>query len=277
MSATQPAGDVLATARHAVVVAGAARNGVLQPLASPQACWSDGQRLWCALAQGDPLVPALRADPACAVWVAGDQLDGAARSVAVEGRAKVFSVEDPLGLAVHGVPLAAAMTALQWSRSGGPLRAALSLLRDPEMLLPGTQVALRIDLLHVRGEPAALPKGVSPPLPPAVPAALRRVLGRRRTGLVSFIDEDGVRGAPVAWSGGWRLHGPPSTPLPSSAPALLAWEATLDGRPVGLALHGEVAAGSVLRVRTVQWWDGDEHGEAEVASGPSSSPIVLPD
>ena len=262
--------DALASARHVVLVA--AGDG---PLAAPLACWWDGRSLWAEAAAAEPVVAALRRNHRCAAWVAAS---AGGRSVAVGGRAKVFSMDDPLALALHGVPLTVAVTALRLARYGGPLRATLGLVRNVETLLPGNRAVLRLEPLLLRGEPVELPAGVAPPLPPAVPAGLRRVLGRRRTGLLALIDEDGtLHSGPVAWSAGWRLHPAPDVATVPGSPALISWEGELEGRLVGLALHGRLTDGPALAPTLVRWWDGEEVGEAQVDANPATSPIVLPD
>ncbi|MGH3665657.1 MAG: hypothetical protein ACRDU8_06160, partial [Egibacteraceae bacterium] len=170
--------DVLDVATRCVV-AGLARTGLH---ATPTAFWSDGSGLWLALPGDSPTVGALRSTPGCAVAVLPEDVEGAvARGAVIQGSARVHGLHDPVGLAVHGVTVSAAMAALAARNVASFLDYVQDASRLPGRYLPRNVVAIRVAVERLRPvDPPAVAVGIAPALPAVVPADVRRRLSGRR-------------------------------------------------------------------------------------------------
>lgn len=245
--------QVLAAGRRCML----AVSGRQGPVLSPMAYWSDGRALWLS-APGDSVKSeVLRRDDHAAVFVAGADPDTPG-AVAI-GRARVFSLGDPFGLALHAPALAGAVAALALRNADAIAGYLADAARVPARFLPTGRVVLR--LVPDRVDPAPVPvlgTGIAPALPPVVPAEVRRTLaGLRR--VVVATDRGGLALAPAVWGPGMTLIVSEGVQLPVGAPAAVALDAQPDQRPTsaaGLSLSGTLTAGPALRPERLTWWQG---------------------
>lgn len=253
------------------VLAGGSRCllAVAGPLVTPMSYWFDGASVWLSAPAGSAKVAALRDDPRCALWLGPTWEPG----VVVHGAARVFSLRDPLGLALHAPTVTAAAAALALGNVNP--RA----LRVPPRLLPADSAVLKVAVADAAAVPLpALPPGIAPALPTNVPADVRRALAGQRRVMLALAGERGVALVPAALGAGSVLTVPPGAVLPDGGDAV----AVLDhgGRGAsGLALEGTLAPGPALRATRVTWWRGAELGSAEVPLAATTAPgaITLPD
>jgi len=243
----------------------------------PMACWSDGAGLWVAAPADSAAVAVLRRDPDCQVGVGLE----AGTAVVLRVTARIYGLHDPLGLLLHGPVVSAAMAALAANHADSVLDYVAEAARVPARRLPRDPVAIRLAV----GEPApaddlAVEGGLAPALPSVVPADVRRVLsGVRCLVLVSECagpqGHGGLDAGPAVWGAGFALSLPPRRRLEAGTSVLATATAEAGGKPAGIALHGSVEAGCVLRPERVTWWRG---ASAETVDLPrATSSITLPD
>ncbi len=233
-----------------------------EPIAAPLAYWFDGTSAWMAPPASSPFVAALERDPGCTLWVDG---------ILAEGVARVFSLRDPLGLAIHSPTLAAAMAALATTNASTIAGYVQGAARQPSRLRPGNRVGLRVSIADAeRAGPPPMPPGIAPALPTVVPADVRRALAGRRDVLLATAE--GVTRA--MWAAGFTLTVPNGFPLEPGTEAVAA----LDADGLGISLAGTVTPGPALRPQHASWWHGFAVAEAGVPE-PAATPggITLPD
>jgi Pyridoxamine 5'-phosphate oxidase len=251
-------------------------SGRRGPVLSPMAFWSDGSSLWMSTPAVSVKARALLARPDCAVYVPGN--NGGPGAVA-RGRARIFGLHDPLGLAVHG-PLVTTAMGMLASRNAGTILGYVQDARAvPSRFRPRNRVAVRLkidDVLPVADpEPAA---GIAPALPTVVSPEVRRALAGRRTVTVA-VEQPGVGLwlRPAVWGAGFELDFQDRDRLLSGAPAAVHVGTDPGNRPtsvVGLSLFGEIDGGR-LRPSRATWWEGFDLTTVELAAAPAS--ITLPD
>jgi hypothetical protein len=242
-----------------------------KPRLTPHALWSDGAGVWLALPVDGAEVDGLRSRPDCGLWVPPVDPDGP--GVSVSGRARVFSVNDPLGLLVHSPVLSTAVLALAARNPGLVLEQARGLAAFPPRL-PRNRTVVRIAIERLRGiTPPAPPRGMAPALPPVIPADVRRALGGTHSVAVGLAD-GGARALPGVLGPGFGLtcvEAPADGAAVSVALVPCSAEDPLPG--MGAALDGEVRGGSLL-AGAARWWIGGREGAAELAG---VGGVVLPD
>lgn len=244
---------------------------------SPMAFWADGSSLWMATPADSVKVSALRRHPECAVHVPAP--GGVGDDVVLTGRARIYGLHDPLGLALHGPVVSAAMTALASRNAGTILGYVQDVRHVPQRFRPHNRVAirLRIDDLTIV-PPLTLGPGVAPALPTVVVPHVRRALSGRRLVTVATQDPAGaVAVSPAVWSGGFALQLPRGARLVDPAPAAAHVGSDPEARPTavaGLTLSGRLDGGRV-QVARATWWEGFKLHSADVP--PARSSIVLPD
>jgi hypothetical protein len=225
--------------------------------------WFDGASVWLSAPAVSAEVAALRDDPRCALWLGPTS----ERGVVVRGSARVFSLRDPLGLALHAPTVAAAATALALGNaSPAALLVPSRLLAEPVVLKVAVAGATAVS-------PSPLPSGIAPALPMTVPADVRRALAGQRRVVLASAGVEGIALLPAALGAGSVLTVPAGAALADGGAVV----AVLDdgGRDAtGLALAGTLAAGPALRATRVTWWRGPELGSAEVPP-PAAGPGVL--
>lgn len=228
------------------------------PRPLPVPCWFDDASLWLAdrfgqlgeaLATGDPVTawipPPRPGDPA----------------VVLAGTARRFGRQDPRGLVLHAPALLGAMAAVELAVPP-PLPELTRVLRRGPV-----RVTVQRSSAH---DVPAPPAGMGPPLPPAVPAEVRRALG---AGLAVVAVSEGSGGLDVVastWDARMAVKG--WADRPAGTPAAVALLAP-DRRLTGMALLGETGPGGTLRPHTVQWWSGTETSSAPAMG----TRLVLPD
>lgn len=259
-------------------------HGPEGPIASPLAYWWDGASIWFATPSDSAKVRALRRNPWCAAWVSPHDVDGhpGEQGVALAGRARVFSVEDPLGLVLHAAPISAAMTALAARNVGNLVGYAQDVTAIPLRFMPQNRVVVRVTAERMRG--IAMPEpgpGIAPPLPTQVPSDVRRALGGRRAAVLAASTASGGAEAmvmgPVVLGAGGAVVAPPTLRVPARARAAVVLDEDPGGRPTqvrGVALRGELVSGRLSSER-VTWWDGFAVETADV--GTAAGAVVLPD
>lgn len=255
---------------------GVARSG--RPEVAPTACWYDGDALWMSAVAAS--LPALVSAPEHAAVAYVPPADLQEPGVVVGGRARVYSLRDPLRLALHSATISAAMAALAAHNAGAVLGAVGHAARGPHRWWPQERVVVRLVVeRRTAVDPPDVDGGVAPALPTVVPSDVRRALaGLRRLALVSGGDES-LRVTPAVWGAGYSLRTPPtSRPVPGT-PVV----ATVDpgerqglGWSVGLVLHGEVDANGRLVPQRATSWSGDRRQSAAV-SRPAGGGVVMPD
>ncbi|MFO8074789.1 MAG: pyridoxamine 5'-phosphate oxidase family protein [Egibacteraceae bacterium] len=269
--------EVLEGARRCVLAL-PSRSG---PLLSPMAFWFDGAALWLSTSEEAVKARRLAREPACAVYVPARDGGG----VAARGLARVHSLDDPVGLALHAPTVSAAMTALAVKELGAIGHYLRDLPAVPRTWRPRRRVALRVALSDPVRLAAPTPgPGVAPGLPAVVPADVRRaVAGRRR--VVAAAGQADVALAPAVWSAGFALDvatpeggGEGTSPFAVEGTPLAVVVDDDGGRPSqvrGLALRGTLRGGALAPER-VTWWRGFEAETAEVPS-PDDDVLTLPD
>ncbi|WP_165491891.1 pyridoxamine 5'-phosphate oxidase family protein [Egibacter rhizosphaerae] len=258
-----------------------ALNGRRGPVLAPMTYWSDGAHLWLTTAASSTKAALLRRSPQCQVYVAPPEVG--APGVVARGEARVFGLDDPVGLALHGPAIGGALAALGARNLPGVLGYARDLPRVPKAWRPRARVVLRVRLGDAKlVTPPALDAGVAPALPSVVPADVRRALAGERRVALGLGEDRGLAIAPATWSA--TDHGIAiDSPLLDAAAATgrracVAVHAEPGSGPLGVAgsaLHGELAQG-VLTPQRVTWWRGFS---AETVGVPSRQPggIELPD
>lgn len=253
-------------------------SGQRGPVISPMAFWSDGASLWMATPAQSVKAAALRHRPQCAVHVPA--IDGTGEDVVLRGHARVYGLHDPLGLALHGPIISAAMTALASRNAGTILGYVQDARQVPARFRPHNRVAVRIAIDDAETLPAMEPgPGVAPALPTVVAPEIRRALSGRRTVSVATQNPAGdVAVGPAVWSAGYTLRFPAGrTPFVPCAAAVHVGE-DVQGRPTdvaGLTLTGRLDEDR-LEVRRATWWEGFRLHTADVPP-PARSTLVLPD
>lgn len=267
-----------------------ALRGLRGPVIAPLAFWFDGTSAWTQAPTGSGAVEVLSREPACALAVHApgeDELGAIAR-----GRARVFSLRDPLGLALHGPTLSAAMGALAVRNLGSIAASVQGAARAPSRLRPSNRVVVRVTLDEVASAPApGIPPGIAPALPTVLPPDVRRALAGRRRVLVA-VEEPGARTpilTPAVWGAGFSLAVAGGWRPPAGTRAAVALDGDGRGRSaqvLGLALAGTLSASDppALRPERATWWRGFTVEGADVpapaARGPAGTPlgaITLPD
>lgn len=276
------------------------------PHVTPMAFWSDGTSLWMTTSAsslkakrlGAPGVTAADGAPPeqtpCAVYIPPTTSDGQAeaepaqaaadgrpaRGLVIEGGARVFTVDDPVGLALHWPFVSAAMTALAVKNAPSLAGYARDLPRTPLRWLPNNRVAIRVRIERLRPVEVPLPgRGIAPALPGVVPPDIRRTLAGRRDVVLASGTGAKVTAQPAAVGAGFALDVGTGPPLVIGAPAVIALDAEPSGRPsevVGLALHGTIGADGRLDAERAVWWEGFDLSGARIPRRPAGG-IVLPD
>jgi hypothetical protein len=280
------------------------------PLLSPMAFWSDGAALWMVTSASSVKARRLgarrRGDEArCGVWIpptdqpgalddagVGGEDGGGARGLVISGRARVFSLDDPVGLATHWATLSAAIAALSVKNAASMAGYALDLPWIPTRWLPTNRVVVRLRMERLR--PRALPAvgpGIAPALPNVVPPDIRRVLaGQRHVVFAAGNDEDDLYVAPAVWGAGFALDfGDDRLPVAPGTPSVVAVDADPRSRPsqvMGMAVHGRIVGpdpsrprargGPRLDAERATWWRGFDVSGAQILARPAGG-IVLPD
>ena len=299
--------DLLRTARRCVLALPVERGPIVSPpLVMPMAFWSDGASLWMATSASSVKVQRLAGrtaeaasddtevaddvsadgprETSCAVYIAPDDPGSEhvpiSRGLSIDGTARVYTLDDPVGFAVHWPVVSAAMAALAVKNVASLTGYALDLPRTPLRWLPTNRVAIRVRMHHIRPVvPPPVTEGIAPALPGVVPSDIRRALAGQRRGVVAIGGTDPVRLQPVVVGAGLALDvggGPSLTP---GMRAVLALDADPGGRPSdvrGLALHGTITPGAALDAERATWWRGFDVSGARIPRQPAGG-IVLPD
>jgi len=256
------------------------------PVLSPVAYWFDGAGLWFSTPADSVKVAGLLRDPVCAVHVperqdAASDGDGGANA---RGHGRIFSLDDPRGLVLHGAAITAAVSALAARHAAGLRDLAQEALRQPARLLPHSRVVVRMEVEAAQWVRAPRPvAGIAPALPIVVPADVRRAVAGLREVVVAVEDAGGLSLTAATWSAGFALAPTEGEHLPVGALAAVAldsgWEEK-PGRSTGLALAGALAEGPVLRAAAVTWWQGFRLQSADLPAGPQAgfrSGVTIPD
>ncbi len=247
------------------------------PLVTPTACWSDGAAVWLSLPADGRDVATLRRCGRASLWLppSGD----AARGTAVAGPARVYGLHEPLGLALHGPVVAAAMAARAAQSAGAVVARAQAVARAPLRALPHTRVALRVAADEVESVELPAPgAGVAPALPTVVAPAVRRAVAGRRDVVLATGAAGGVVVGPAAWSAGFALTVPPQRLLQAGTPAVVAVLGERSGSSagdVGLLLAGTLRHGGVFAPGTATFWVGDDRRSVAVPA--PTAALTLPD
>ncbi len=249
------------------------------PAMTPMSCWSDGGGLWMTTSRQAAKVTALRRDPRCVLWI--EPPDPTEPGVSVDGTARVYDVSDPIGLALHGPTISAALAALAVVHRSALAGYVRDLPRLPPRWMPHGRVLIRVRVDRARSRLAPQRQtGVGPVLPPELPANVRRaVTGTRVVALAS--QRGGVLTVqPAIWSAGYRLDvGASAVPDPLT-PACIVVDAHDEPRPstkLGVLLRGHVDSGFVFHPRRLVWWDGFSTNATPVRAPTAASGITLPD
>lgn len=248
-------------------------RGPRGPQVSPMTWWFDGAHVWLATSPMSVLVDALRRSPDCALYVPPAGQSEAA--VVVHGRARVYDLDDPLGLALHTPMIAAAMTTLA-VRATTTLR---DVVGNPARWSLRNRVVVRVRVEQAREvDPPDVVAGVAPALPTVVASDVRRELAGQRHVVVVVDDGERLQATPAVWSAGYELATPPTATLPPGARAVVAVDVAgrSSGRSLGLVMHGQLGADGRLQPDRVTSW----HGQA-VTTAPLTAPapggVELPD
>lgn len=271
-TAAEPAA-ALGAARRCLLVARSRRG----PLVVPVAHWFDGDGVWLIAAADSARVAALGRDPACLLVVAADE--GGAGVVAA-GRARVLSPADPVRFAVHGPAISGALSALA-ARNAATV--ADHALRAPALLgrwARRRRVVVRVALDSLEAlEPPSGPTRVTPALPTALPADVRRRLASERVVTVLW-DEPPLRAAAATWGSGLTLGfgdaRPAARPDGDEPVAVVAGaDAGRATEAVGAVLHGALRESDALAARRAVWWRGFDVAHADVAGAVGG--VEIPD
>lgn len=263
-----PAADALTTAATCVLV----QRGERWPAAVPTAFWSDGAALW-AITPAATAAP-LRDEPACTAWVPAPEPSADGEGVRVDGTARVFGPHDPVALVLHGATLSAVLAALAVKRAGAVVASARSRARGSFASLPVGWSIVKVAIERLRR--GWLPRargGIAPPLPPVVPAEVRRAVGGRRDVVVAVQGGDGLEVGPARLGSGWSLDSGMAWD-PPAGPATVVVEAEA-AEGTGVRLSGVLTEEGRLEARHAAWWRPGSSGEAAVAERRSG--VVLPD
>jgi hypothetical protein len=266
--------DVLDRAARCVL----AFSGRRGPVLSPMAFWADGASLWMATPARSVKAAALRERPECAVHVPAP--GGMGDDVVLTGHARLFGAHDPVGLALHGPMISAAMAALASRNTGTILGYVQDVRNVPQRFRPHHRVVVRI---RVQSWDAVAPQqpgtGVSPALPTVVAADIRRALAGHRQVTVATQEVDGrVHTGPAVWGAGYALEPAGDLALPDGVHAAVHVGADPQRAPadvVGVTLFGALRSGRLEPVRAA-WWDGFTLRSADLPP-PARSSVVLPD
>ena len=247
------------------------------PLVSPMAFWADGASLWMSTPAVSVKAAALRARPDCAVYI--PPVGGLGEGAVARGRARVYGLHDPLGLAVHSAVVSTAMAALAARNAGTILGYVQDATSVPARFRPRNRVAVRISLSDVTPVRAPEPTaGIAPSLPMVVSPAVRRAVAGERQIALGLQHPDGtVRVTPAVWDAGFALTLPPGQTAPAGATAIAHVGSDPQQRPtqvMGLSLTGDIDNGR-LRPKRATWWEGFQLTTVEVPAAPAS--VVLPD
>lgn len=251
------------------------------PLMTPMAFWWDGQHVWLSTSGASIKARALQRDGACALYVPPGEEDQA--GLLLRGTARVFGVNDPLGLAIHSGFLAAAQTALMVKNAPAMMGYVVDAPKIPQVFLPTNRVLIRITIDSEETiTPPPVGVGIAPALPTEVPPEIRRILaGQRRVVLATQVD-GGLGLMPAVWGAGFTLDVPNGAGLDDDTTATVVVDHDPGFRPTrvaGVSLTGEVANGGPtpkLIPRKVRWWSGFDLQTAEL-SGRATDTIVIPD
>lgn len=248
------------------------------PDLTPTAFWHDGEALWTIVAVRDVPAAAGSRTIDCAAYVPPMTVHEG--GVVVHGRARVHSLDDPLGLALHAATISAAMTALAAHNAAALAGSVRDAALAPHRWWPRHRCVLRLVVEQRRAvDPPDIGAGVAPPLPTVVPPDVRRALGGKRRVVVATDDEVGLQVTPAVWSAGYALRTPPTYALPAGVRAAVTvdpGEPRRSGQPVGLVLHGRVGEDRRLEPERVVAWHGS-HTVREAVSRPAPGGIALPD
>jgi hypothetical protein len=266
--------DVLDRAGRCVL----AFSGRRGPVLSPMAFWSDGASVWMATPAQSVKAAALRERPHCALHVPAP--DGLGDDAVLTGHARVFGLHDPVGLALHGPMVSAAMAALASRNTGTILGYVQDVRNVPQRFRPHNRVAVRVRIQSSRTVGQSPPgPGVSPALPTVVAPEIRRALAGRRRVTVATQEVDGsVHTGPAVWGAGYHLEPVGGLALHDGVHAAVHVGADPEGRPtdvVGLTLFGALRDGRLEPTRAT-WWDGFKLRTADLPPQARSS-VVLPD
>ena len=303
--------ELLRTARRCVLALPSERG----PIVSPMAFWSDGASLWMTTSASSAKVERLAAptpdaspddadvadedsadgakETSCAVYIAPDDAVSDAvptsRGLSIDGSARVYTLDDPVGLAVHWPVVSAAMAALAVKNAASLTGYAMDLPRTPLRWLPTNRVAIRVRMHHIRPvvPPSVVDRmastqpgpGIAPALPGVVPSDIRRALAGQRRAVVALGGSGPVRLQPALVGAGLALDVGGGPSLPTGMPAVLVLDADPRGRPSdvrGLALHGTITPGPALDAERATWWRGFDVSGARIPRQPAGG-IVLPD
>lgn len=251
-------------------------SGRRSPVIAPMAFWCDGSGLWMSTPAVSVKARALRKRPRVAVYV--PPVGGVGDGAVATGSARVYGLHDPLGLAVHGPVVSAAMAALAARNAGTILGYVQDAHMVPARFRPRNRVALRVLIDDVTTVPAPQPgEGIAPALPTVVSPDVRRALSGRRVVTLATADADGtVSITPAVWGAGLTLQ--PSGQLPpAGTPAAVHVGTDPQNRPtavIGLSLTGAIA-GDRLQPRRATWWEGFALTTVDLPAAPPS--ITLPD
>lgn len=250
------------------------------PAMTPVACWSDGGGLWMTTSRHATKVTALRRDPRCAVWIEPPSPTEA--GVAIDGSARIFDLSDPVGLALHGPTISAALAALALTHRDALAGYVRDLPRLPVAWMPQNRVLIRVRVDRARSRMAPQRvTGVGPVLPPELPAGVRRALTGARHVALAVQRDDALTVQPAVWGAGFQLDVGATVVPDSAAPACVAVDHHVDARPstkVGVLLRGTLDAGFRFHPRRASWWEGFTGGGTALRpSTGTSSGIVLPD
>lgn len=260
-----------------------ARPAPPPPLVTPMDYWFDGRAAWMTTVADSARTAALSRDPSCALYLSPKE-DGSHRGthlgVVAEGRARVFSLRDPLGLTLHAPTIAVAMAALAARNAGSMARGVQGTLPVPGRLIPQNRVVLRVVVEALHEVPLLRPQaGIAPALPSMVPSDIRRIIAGRRQVLVAADTGTRLVVATATWGTGFSLGMTEGDRLPAGVPATAAVDVSgANGVGVGLAVHGMVTDRLALEPQHVTWWRGATIQSAQMPPpGVRAGAVTLPD
>lgn len=247
------------------------------PSAAPVWFWFDGERLWAVANTARLGVAPSRRGPDCAVYVPPE---AGQRGLLVRGRGRVFGWSEPLGTLLHAPTIWAALGALAARRLDRVAGYAQDAARIPPEWLLEERVVLRVALDAC--ETVAHPRpdsGLTPRLPPAVPAEVRRRVAGRRDVVVAVEGDDQVTATPAVWGPAFALTTAGGDTVAAGRRMAVLVEALSDGRPsraAGLTLLGRSDDSGRLSPEEAVWWHGFDWGRVD-AREPSEGGVELPD
>jgi hypothetical protein len=233
-----------------------AAAGPRWPVAAWSPFWWDGANIWLPGSPAVEVVERLRRDSRACAYVPASR-SGPAGQV-LSGRARVYGLHDPVGLAIHGPAIAASLSAMALKLAPALLGYARDLPQISLRRWPAGFVVVRVSVEH--RETAVPPEagpGMGPALPSVVPPAVRRELSGLRDVVLAYAnratgEEPGsspVGLVPAVWSAGFRLDA--ASVLPDDAPATVL----VDDGHAGLALEGRVRDRELV-AEHARWWQG---------------------